>query len=1849
MSNLDERVVKMEFDNKAFEKNAEDTISLLDKLKESLNFDKVKDSFGNITKAAKKVDVSGIDNSVQTVKASFSAMEIAGITAIANLTNSLMNFAKRTVGGLWSQTVQGGIRRAFSIEKAKFNIQGLGKDWKKISHDINEAVSGTAYGFDEAASAAASLAASDVLSTGKDNSPMLKGLKAISGAAAMTGSSFSDIANIFTTVAGNGRLLSQQLNQFSSRSLNAAATLRDYVNAHDDVRKKLIELGLKSAKGKEVKEFQNATKLTEKNIRTLVSGSVVDFKTFSDAMSDAFGEQAKKANTTFNGVMSNIKATLSRIGEAFIHPLIANNDMDNMLDMVNSPLRNAIKLTKQQRKELKANGEQMVSARKLFIQNMKNTSKYANTSDKTLNKMFDTYYRVQYNLVGVLQAVKRLFGVFETGIKNSKFLATFQKTAAKACKVLILLFNGLAATFGNVEKKGKKVVEIIGKKSHFISAEKIWERLRKNLGLTTTEFDNIKKALKGVGDIFGAFVYVIKEVAKAFLPTKKEAKGFRSMVLAIAGSIGEALSSFADFIKKSSTIALIVNVLKTAFSILYKVINILLIPIKLIIVGVSNLIKSFEIFKAPLNAIKNVFKNLFGIFKGIGKTFLNIGKKIISAFLKPFTKEAKKAEKPGEGFSGVLEKIATSLKAFGKKAGDFKNWITGVIDKFVDFDKITAIGQNIKNVIDNTIIPAFKNFGKFIKDHIPKIKLPNFGEMLSKSSGDVKKGMTNFKTPDFGKMFSNIADSIKNGVSKIKLPNFGKMFSNAFSTVGDVILSGFDAIKNFDYGAVFENIKEGFSNFVEFLGEAKDKIGEAFSKIGEGIKNNLPTFDEFANKLFEGFKKAVDNISNILPEPNSFGVMLGDWIAAVISFIAKSIPYFVQILAAGFRTIISHLPQIVTDLAKGIKEALNKGLFEPITVGTGKFKREIPPLFDVMSDTLKSLGSKFKDASLDDILGWLNKFLTAGVLNQLRKTLKSSEGLTEDVGKFFKKLGGAADDAVNGDNKGLVNKFSKIAAAIKDFAIAIGIIAGALVILGHISEKSLKQGKDALLQLALGIAGFALALALIQKFTGADLTGMLSGLASLVDGIKGLIVVLMAVSLVKDMSGPLGVLAAILIELGVFVFAVNKIGGSATTATAAMTALGGFIEALGSLVKMLVVLAVVPAKKIWNAIFELGAVMGELALLMFAISKIPVKTAGQAMINLIPMIGMLAGALIALYVIKKYELDPSQLMWIAGSFAILGATMALVGILPVAVAIQGLANIAIFLAGLIAILAILGGLNQIPGVKWLINEGGELLNSIGKAIGKFIGGFAEGVMAAAPAIADDLSAFAEHLKPFIDTMAGMKGNVSENIKNVTGAIKSLVEANLGEAFSKFLGGGDLSALAERFGSFMTSFKQVIEDIPEGGKDFNGKLKQIGQIAKVTETLAKVEKGLEAQGGLKAGVFGQKSFEKFISGVKKLFKGFVEIGATAGEIKNLDNITKVKNIAKALADTLAALPGEEKGKFWLDLAGGSKLSKFAKDLIKFGNSVSDYVSKFSGIDTSEMESVTKSVSKSIKSIAKSISSKGTSKAFNNSGANAISTMASGVSDNSSKLAKAFNSAMSSALKNIKTTSFSKKGKELAKVFADAVKDYDASKAGSSLAKSAASGMSSQDAKSTASTSGGNVASGFINGISTPAKLAAAYSAGHKLGDRALDGIKKAIAEGSPSRKAMKSGGFTGEGFVIGIRKWMHAAAVAGRELGNSSISSLRRSLSSINNMVSNANTTPVIKPVLDLSNVKMGANQISSMFNNKYALGLAGSINGTKPMNRNVSIVNNVTVDGAEDPTAWVDAFTQELEVQVRMG
>lgn len=284
---VDERVVQMRFRNENFEKEANKTIQTLAKLKTSSDLSGAGKGLETLSASLKNIgnntSFTNISNGLETVKVQFSALQTISDTVWRSITNGAINTAKKMMSVMnapINQIKEGGKNRALNIEQAKFQLEGLGVTWASIEEDINYGVQDTAYGLDSAAKAAAQLVASQV-SLGEDMKTALRG---ISGVAAMTNSEYDDIAHIFTTVAGNGRLMGEQLQQLSGRGLNAAASLGKYL-------------------GK-----------SEAEIREMVSKGKISFEVFSKAMDETFGDHAKDANKTFTGALSNTKAALSRLG-----------------------------------------------------------------------------------------------------------------------------------------------------------------------------------------------------------------------------------------------------------------------------------------------------------------------------------------------------------------------------------------------------------------------------------------------------------------------------------------------------------------------------------------------------------------------------------------------------------------------------------------------------------------------------------------------------------------------------------------------------------------------------------------------------------------------------------------------------------------------------------------------------------------------------------------------------------------------------------------------------------------------------------------------------------------------------------------------------------------------------------------------------------------------------------------------------------------------------------------------------------------------------------------------------------------------------------------------------------------------------------------------------------------------------------------------------------------------------------------------------------------------------------------------------------------------------------------------
>lgn len=466
---VDERVVEMRFENGQFEKGVAQSTESLNKLKKSLNLEGAAKGLENVNSAAK--NASGIESlaaSLEKVEHRFSTMGIVGMRVIENLTDSAMRFAKKTVGFVTNGIINGGKRRAMNLENANFQLQGLLKNEEAVAavmQNVSDAVDGTAYSLDAAAKVASQLAASGM----KAGDEMFSALRGVAGVAAMTNSSYEDIGRIFTQVAGQGRLMGDQLLQLSVRGMNAAATLANYLT-----------------------KISDGTEYTEAQIRELVSEGQISFDIFAAAMDDAFGEHAKAANSTFEGALSNIKSALGRIGADFIKPLIAQNGpFVNLFNAIRKKVNQIHEITKPIAEWTTKTIGNMVNKLAGFLEKLdiKNPFAKVNGGDvakttKAFNSAADAVGNAAQSLEHFQDiAVRVVRGEFGNGADRVKALANAGEDYAKVQTLVNKVWLRNGKNWSDCTVKAEELEEVIGSLS---------DTELKSLGYTEEQSESLK-------------------------------------------------------------------------------------------------------------------------------------------------------------------------------------------------------------------------------------------------------------------------------------------------------------------------------------------------------------------------------------------------------------------------------------------------------------------------------------------------------------------------------------------------------------------------------------------------------------------------------------------------------------------------------------------------------------------------------------------------------------------------------------------------------------------------------------------------------------------------------------------------------------------------------------------------------------------------------------------------------------------------------------------------------------------------------------------------------------------------------------------------------------------------------------------------------------------------------------------------------------------------------------------------------------------------------------------------------------------------------------------------------------
>lgn len=533
-------------------------------------------------------------------------------------------------------------------------------------------------------------------------------------------------------------------------------------------------------------------------------------------------------------------------------------------------------------------------------------------------------------------------------------------------------------------------------------------------------------------------------------------------------------------------------------------------------------------------------------------------------------------------------------------------------------------------------------------------------------------------------------------------------------------------------------------------------------------------------------------------------------------------------------------------------------------------------------------------------------------------------------------------------------------------------LAGALTVIG-VAGALIAPVTPALLALAkafalVGVSVLAIGVGLIAA--GAGLSAIAVGITALAGSltvgvtsiVAGLTTIIMGIaSLIPAIAVKLG--EAIVALCGVIVEGAPAIGEAIKALV--LTAIDVLVECIPAIVEGLMSMGV----QLWAALVQYAPTIVDY---IFDFVTLVLNTFAERIPDLIQSIvnvfmGLFSGVVDALA-----GIDVSVLVkGIAGIGIMSGIMLALSAVASlVPGAMVGVLGIGAVIAELALVLAAVGALAQIPGLDWLINEGGDLLQSIGTAIGKFVGGivggFMSGVSSQFPQIGSDLAAFMTNVQPFIDGAKSIDASVLDGVKTLTSTIIMLTGAEILDGIASWFTGG--SSLAD-FGAEIAAFGPHLKAFADSVAGINPVA--VVAAAGAAKALAEMASIVPNEGGMVAWFTGENSLANF--GTELVAFG-ASLKAYSIAVTGVDSAAVMNSAtaAKALADMANTVPNEGGVLGWF--AGENSLAKFGSQIVSFGTSLKLYSIAVAGLDVA---AVTSSVTaaKSLADLANNIPNEG----------------------------------------------------------------------------------------------------------------------------------------------------------------------------------------------------------------------------------------------------------------------------------
>lgn len=1839
MASVDSRVVQMQFDNASFEKGVQQSMRSLKNLDDSLQLERGAKGLTSISKAVNTVKfdsivhgLSGLQNKFDSV---FSGIKstISSITSPLDTILSTMGLITTAAFGV--QTAVGGMNRAANLEQAKFQLRGLGYEFDDVYGSIEHAVMGTPFGMDAAAKASAQLLASGV----QVGEAMDYALRGISGVAVMADSSYEDIAHIFTTVAGQGRLMGHQLDQLSSRGLNAAATLASYF------------------------------KVTEAELREMVSRGEVDFASFARAMDEAFGEHSTKANETFSGAFANMKGALSRLGGDFMIPIRElgrriSLGIRAMIDAVIDGVRQVHDLT-HYLGAIGGSGE---------------------SGEWSIVKSFE----YNFGLIGEkAEEWMRIFansGVLQNFISSfvSPMDAIFHGTMINSISILEQLFGRLSG----LDMSG---ISFLGDNGQSLaSTMDILQRIfAKFAGV---DMDSVKAVMDTVKD--GNLVDTMKALRNAFGdPFGFDLSGLTSFM----DELGRVMYRWSDFTAKN--IPVILDTLADFGG------------------GVFNLVQMLGSYLLPI--LSGVWDALFGKILEGGEAAENFLKSLSGSAkdFREFTKNLALSDDKAKILHDTISNIVTVFKDVGAVVGEAgAKFISGFGGKAVEalgkafefiavsLEKAWPIIESIGNLIASVVIPLASLAGETIGAAF-EFAISKLGEL---------SGMAPDVSGVFGSVES-IADRINGAAEAIRAFLFGIHFEDIKSFFKSI------ADGSFDVNAVIENLR---TRFEDLKTAVKDVASKAFAKleeklpvVAEGLrqiwdvlKQLMESAEKYLGTLFgSGDSNSIEGkfsgLSKILSN-NVFGTIGNDGAAAaeglgafneqantfveLFETFGEKITKFaegfglkdVAVILSGlfmggvfqglkeFHKTISNMATAFTSLGSALTSIGNTiaGLIQlPVTIG-----KAVSDYYEALAkiEKAKAITAMIKDVAISVALlaasMWLlstipeDKIVQAGI--SLGAIFAGLMGLLFGIVLMLKKI----------DPKVLNSMYKPImalSAAMLAVAAAIAIMTGSVLILSQVPWQKLLAGTAsvvammlalgltmkllsgisgsiiqaagailllglALLPLTAAVLAFAavpldvdhytrlfialtIIIAIMALFTGMTNFMNPAKLASAGAGILAMSAAMLVLAVAAAEFGALplpmlakgvGAIAALFVAIGLLAKLATGAAPAILAAGAAMLLMTPAILAMAAAIAILTSLASNTTNGVGMMKQSVLALAG-MAVAMMAVIAVLSMFPAPGVLAAAAALLILSGAMIAMAAaISLLSLVPEQALWPA-----VGAIAALVAVCTVAGAI-----LSVFALGLLAV----GAATLMFGTGiWLASTGlaalaGSivLLGAMGPAAFKMIG-LGLQTLATEASVAAEIFAvgMANAINAFIRTL-------NEGAPQVEGASGNLIDAFIAGANSRlpqiaFFAAGAILAFLQ--GIAMQAFAigqaglQIVAYLVLGIASGIGLLIEAAMVL-ATEFIIGLARGIQNNGEM---------IYNAVSGLTgMIFAAFENLIANL-----IESIIGPNPIADAIRENAAGLEAAANESLGAAEAAADEKMNSMKDAA--GEAMGDIADTMNEpIDASE-------------------GGAGSSESWIEGFAGPIQEML------PAELQGVFSGELLGDMSQYAVPG----GESWAQGWgegATSTLDGEASAEVISSVEGVVADAEAVDSSSAGNTVGSNFGSGVAAGIREWASTVAAEAA--RMVEEAKAAANSAMDAQSPAKDLIKSGGYFAQGFMIGIQRNTEAVALAASDMTNAA----KAEVAGFNTVINEALTgidwdsQPTIRPVLDLTDIQAGMGRLDGLMASNSIMQAAWA-NRVLPVSSGYgssvsSIQNAPTYNFNLDYGAGDDAVTMFMELASMM-